>query len=31
MQGTVLANPFLRFATATDFFTKILGFKGKGS
>ena len=27
----VLANPFLRFTKTTDFVTKILGFKGKGS
>ena len=27
----VLVNPFLRFTKTTDFFTKILGLKGKGS
>ena len=29
--GSVLVNPFSRFTTTTDFFTKILGLKGKGS
>ena len=31
VQGVVLVNPFLRFTKTTDFFTKILGLKGKGS
>ena len=30
-RGRVLVNPFLRFTKTTDFFTKIPGFKGKGS
>ena len=29
--GSVLVNPFSRFTKTTDFFTKILGLKGKGS
>ena len=31
VQGMVLVNPFLRFTKTTDFFTKVLGLKGKGS
>ena len=31
VQRTVLVNPYLRFTKTTDFFTKIPGFKGKGS
>ena len=31
VQRTVLVNPLLRFTKTTDFFTKIHGFKGKGS
>ena len=27
----VLVNPFSRFSKTTDFFAKILGFKGRGS
>ena len=30
VQGTVLVNPFLHFTKTTDFFTEILGFKGRG-
>ena len=29
--GDGFSNPFERFAKTTDFFTKIPGFKGKGS
>ena len=31
VQGTVLVNPLSRFTKTTDFYTKILGLKGKGS
>ena len=31
VQGMVLVNPFLRFTKTTDFFTKMPGFKGRGS
>ena len=31
VQGLVLANPSLRFTKTTDSFTKIPGFKGRGS
>ena len=31
VQRMVLVNPLLRFTKTTDFFTKIPGFKGKGS
>ena len=30
-EKSVLLNPFSRFTKMTDFFTKILGLKGKGS
>ena len=30
-EKSVLVNPFSRFTKTTDFFTKILGLKGKGS
>ena len=30
-EKNVLVNPFLRFTKTTDFFTKILGLKGRGS
>ena len=31
IEKSILVNPFSRFTKTTDFFTKILGFKGRGS
>ena len=30
-EKSILVNPFSRFTETTDFFTRILGFKGRGS